>query len=372
MSHMDQTQEGANGAANSGPGAQLRAARAERGLGVAEIASELRLSEALIHALEEGRYDELPPAPFVRGYLRSYARLLHIDGDAVVAAYESDAGEQQAPYVVASPPPADRVHFSPRLAMLLLLGLAVGGAGAWWYLGDPAELMPEQAMLDDEAVAPDEVEPIDPEMLEEPEIEAPATEGPFVVYPELVMPDIATDPEGIAERDEEIEAIFEETPVDADPDAVEEPEPPVAEEQQEQILALDEFPIGTEREFDAAAEASGEPDAEEAPVDPASVSERAEEAVAAADEAGPDQMTLRFGGETWVEVYDDREQRLVYALYGGEEVVDVQGRAPFEIFLGNAPVVEVEFGGETVDVAPFVRANDTARFLLDEEGARAP
>ncbi len=87
---------------------------------------------------------------------------------------------------------------------------------------------------------------------------------------------------------------------------------------------------------------------------------------------GPDEITLEFSSRSWLEVYDDRDRELVYTLYFGSEPITLQGWAPFEIFLGNSPAVEVRFNGEVIDKSAFTRSNNTARFVVDASGVRTP
>ena len=348
--------------AASGPGERLRMAREQRGISIAEVAAELRLSQALVTALERDDYASLPPTPFVRGYLRSSARLLGIDGDELVAAFDAASGEAPDTEIVAPSTGGDRLLLSPRAALLGVLALAAGGAGAWWYVGDPVGLVPEQAaVVDDEPAEAEEVERVDPEVLDERSGEEAAVEPPVVVYPEVIIPDLETDPERIAERDAEIEAMFEETPVEGEAG---EPLPGDADEDD---VAVEDDPPAAEPDDDELADAG-----EEAEQDAGSLSETAEEALAEAAGSGPDRMTLRVEGETWVEIHDGQDRRLVYTLYTGDEVLEVQGWAPFEVFLGNAPAVELDFEGEPVDAGDFIQPNDTARFRVDADGASAP
>lgn len=104
---------------------------------------------------------------------------------------------------------------------------------------------------------------------------------------------------------------------------------------------------------------------------PAATDSPTNAATEAADE-GPDQLMLEFTGRSWLEVYDDRQRELVYTLYFGSEPITLQGWAPFEIFLGNSPAVEVRINGEVVDKSAFTQGNNTARFLVDGSGVRAP
>jgi cytoskeleton protein RodZ len=53
-------------------GATLTQARVRRGLGIAEAANATRLREHYLHALEQDRFDELPPGSYRRAFLRTY------------------------------------------------------------------------------------------------------------------------------------------------------------------------------------------------------------------------------------------------------------------------------------------------------------
>lgn len=66
-------------------GRRLRQTREQLGLSVDDIASELRLSGFQIRALENDDWDHLPGTTYARGYLRSYARLLGLDPDQLLA-----------------------------------------------------------------------------------------------------------------------------------------------------------------------------------------------------------------------------------------------------------------------------------------------
>ena len=59
----------------------MRAARTGRGLTLAEASARTRIRASYLAALEEEQLDALPPYPFVRGFLRTYAVELGLDPD---------------------------------------------------------------------------------------------------------------------------------------------------------------------------------------------------------------------------------------------------------------------------------------------------
>ena len=63
----------------SAVGARLREAREAAGLSQAEVGGRLHMQERIVHALEAGDWERLGAPVFVRGQLRSYARLLKLD-----------------------------------------------------------------------------------------------------------------------------------------------------------------------------------------------------------------------------------------------------------------------------------------------------
>jgi cytoskeletal protein RodZ len=73
------------GPASAGLGATLRAARTASGLSLADLERRTKIRAAHLSALEEERLDLLPPPPFVRGFVRTYARALGLDPEPLLA-----------------------------------------------------------------------------------------------------------------------------------------------------------------------------------------------------------------------------------------------------------------------------------------------
>jgi len=70
-----------------GSGSLLAAARKEQNRTVEEIADELNLSVTQIRTIELDQSEGLPEPTYVRGYIRSYARLLDLNVDEVLEHY---------------------------------------------------------------------------------------------------------------------------------------------------------------------------------------------------------------------------------------------------------------------------------------------
>lgn len=67
-------------------GAALRAAREAQGLTAQEIANRIKFSLRQIEALEQDDVEHLPQGTFLRGFIRSYARVVHLDPEPLLNA----------------------------------------------------------------------------------------------------------------------------------------------------------------------------------------------------------------------------------------------------------------------------------------------
>lgn len=65
--------------ADDGIGAMLKRRRIELGMSQADVGHALKVVVRRIDAMETERWDELPTGPFLRGFVRNYARALKID-----------------------------------------------------------------------------------------------------------------------------------------------------------------------------------------------------------------------------------------------------------------------------------------------------
>ena len=61
-------------------GERLALVRAERGLTLAEVAAATRIPIRHLKTIESGKYDGLPASTYSAGFVKSYARLLDMNG----------------------------------------------------------------------------------------------------------------------------------------------------------------------------------------------------------------------------------------------------------------------------------------------------
>jgi cytoskeleton protein RodZ len=109
---------------NKSAGKLLNEARVLQGLSVADVAGRIKFAPRQVEALEEDNYGQLPELAFVRGFARSYARLLHLDETEILKALPQTT-KQTAPLVTPTEVPFPTAQ-SARQINLLWLSAALG------------------------------------------------------------------------------------------------------------------------------------------------------------------------------------------------------------------------------------------------------
>ena len=69
-------------------GKYLKAERELRNLSLEEAAKFTKIGKQFLRAIEEDKYDLLPPATYVKGFLTAYARYLGLDPNDVLLRYQ--------------------------------------------------------------------------------------------------------------------------------------------------------------------------------------------------------------------------------------------------------------------------------------------
>jgi cytoskeleton protein RodZ len=141
---------GFTNAPSGSPGARLRTLRNEGGFTVEQIASQLRLAPRQIIALESDDHAALPGMPIVRGFIRSYAKLLRTDPAPLLVGLGAELASQyplqpreglSAPFRQARVPSMtqrDKGTSARWLILSLVLVLAATALWASGYLRDIA------------------------------------------------------------------------------------------------------------------------------------------------------------------------------------------------------------------------------------------
>jgi hypothetical protein len=128
-------------------GNSLREARLRQTLDFPEIEQATKIRAKYLRALEDEQFDVLPAQTYVKGFLRSYAEYLGLDGQLYVDEYNSRfvVGEEESPARPRrSAPPSRGVQVQSRVVLLTLLGIAAVTALVIvaWTRGEPQKKEP--------------------------------------------------------------------------------------------------------------------------------------------------------------------------------------------------------------------------------------
>ena len=127
-------------------GASLREARLRQGLDLRDAETATKIRTKYLRALEEERFDQLPAETYIRGFLRTYAEHLGLDGQLYVDEYNSryavDEEQQQLRARRSAPRTRRRRNRDSGLVLAALASIAVVTAlviAAWRFGGGDGE-----------------------------------------------------------------------------------------------------------------------------------------------------------------------------------------------------------------------------------------
>jgi cytoskeleton protein RodZ len=314
-----------------GPGDRLQAARTKMGFSIEDVATRMHLNIAILESIEDNNFDDITAPIFVKGYLRAYARIVSLDEDEMIQQYQNYYSEEDPPIASTSNLAPEissddaRIKWTTYLVIIGLLGLLA----AWWW---------NQYQIKTDVVSLD-AEPVDTMQLPEAIADSPTDELEPVgnaIINTVEEIEISIVPLEQAETSEDLTAM-----VEVQEEASSEPE-----------LALIEAVIQPADE-EVAAETVVEN--ELAPV--------AEEISRIAPE-GTDQFKIVVHAETWLDIKDANGYGLARELFRADQTLNVTGKAPFAVFLGNGHGVEVIYDDEPIDISGRIRENNTARIKI--------
>jgi cytoskeleton protein RodZ len=325
-------------------GTLLREAREARGIALEDLARTLNLQPRIVSALERDEHEALPAPAFVRGYIRSYARLVGMAPESLLADHDARTGGvvmnvRPSPRIEAARESVGIVHKRPGTVMAVATVGFVAVVAGLLLLAAPDSFRVQDAL----AVVRDADRD-----------ESRAATGP------APAPGAPTEPPAASEPAFEARVARGEARPLSPPEIV-----PTLENAALLAPADDE---DAPRTRGAAALAGPAAAAEDAlPVDENGdgvlLTRTADGSGVRVYAGGEDHLHFEFTEECWVEVRDADDAGVFRDLARDGDTVDLWGRAPFRIRLGYAPAVELTYNGSPVALRPFTR-NDVASLTL--------
>lgn len=118
-----------------GFGARLKAAREALNLSQKDAALRLHLNPSVLEILESENFQKAPPATFLRGYLRSYARMLNFNDEEINVALTQSGLETQTRALNVPTLQTETMQIGDRhvqrISTYVVLGLFIF-VGIWW------------------------------------------------------------------------------------------------------------------------------------------------------------------------------------------------------------------------------------------------
>jgi cytoskeleton protein RodZ len=289
------------------PGLILRTLREKQGLSSQEIANRIHLDIKVIESIEQDSDEGMPAATYVRGYLRSYAKIVGADADHVVELYNSDS-PQSPPEILPEVKPPTQVSSNdkPVKAFTYLITLGLVLLLLIWYQSNYV---------------------IDVTSVNEPENYNTETRinGVDITYDIAHQSSSWQSPKSTPEK-----KPVAETSVEAanQPDSLE-----LQSDNGEQTLGIITID-GIEKKVST----SG---------------------------TGPDKIELTLSRDSWIEIYDANDVKLFNDLAPGGEQYSINGTAPFQVLFGFSPGVTIKYNGELFDHSRY-SSKSIAKFKLPE------
>lgn len=324
------------------PGQMLLAARDEMQLTTQQVAERLRLRVQIVDDLENDRFSKYVAGTFTRGYLRAYARLVHVDEDLLFKSYEAMNVEERPDDTMQSfsRRRREQTQDSRLMAVTYIIVAVIIGSAVIFWLQNASE---------------DEVESngstVAERMLEEQDTQVQMSADDDTESAEITR--ATRDPIFIDESNVERTA---------DPVASETEIEPTADEQAEREAEL--AAARREEEERQAQQARERAAAEERAQREAA--EQAQDTTVNASELPDGELVLGFEGDCWIRIEDASGQAIAFGVKPAGHVINLEGEAPFEVTLGAPEVVKMTFRGEEVDLSGY-RPGRVARISLPQE-----
>ncbi|ACS86515.1 cytoskeleton protein RodZ [Musicola paradisiaca] len=306
------------------PGERLRQAREQLGLTQQVVAERLCLKLTTVREIEDNNTPAGLAPTFLRGYIRSYAKLVHIPEEELLPMLEKHVVPSRTSTVAAMPGTAlgktrkKRDGWLMMFTWLILLGV-LGLTVAWWWQNHQAQQREINSMVE-HANAPQSGK-----MVQD-------TDG-------------TSDPEPVDTEDNNAGDTASRIP-ETSVAAAGMPVQPAAGDTSARAVV-------------APSQASVQPLLSPAAVAPATAT--------ATDAAAPNSVIMRFSADCWLEVVDATGKKLFSGVQRSGGVLNLVGQPPYRLKIGAPGAVQVEFQGKPVDLSRFVKSHQVARITLSEQ-----
>jgi cytoskeleton protein RodZ len=288
--------------------------RKDTGLSLESVAEKLNLDPKLIELLEKNEYESFKFETYLKGYLRAYSKFLDIDGDMIINLYKENNPEKQ-PEILPDVKPKIQKNSNDKSVKLFtyIIGLSFALSILIWYQKNFL-IEPNKEITKIVSSIPDISNKIN---------------GVDISYKIITHSDYWQWP---------IDNIIKKYKQDDD---------------------TNNFDLIKNKDTrDATAEDKKQTEIKDIT--------KTEESPVYEKQNASDTVVLTLTGDSWIEIYDRDGNRLFLDLARSGKNYIVNGNSPFDILLGAANEVSVEFNGSAFNTEPYIKYG-IARFTLPME-----
>lgn len=327
-------------------GAALEAARLAKGLTQQDVSNSLRYSVKQIDALEKNAFDLLPDAMITRGFIRSYARLLEIDAEPLLASYRQGTASEsgKAISVQSSMRPVQLTKESqPWLKYILASILVLLFLLAWLFYLD---YMPKPESVE-HAKLPEKVEQV-----------LPSNAAEVQPLPEIALPAA----QRLAQEGVDIPGVPA-TTAEAAVNATAASGATVSDVKAADMKQPDTKPVSALTQPDSKTPISA---TQSAPTQSSLAQPPAAQSTVPTPSAKPVEKTLamEFTAKTWVSIQDKTGKVIHEKMSQNGDQEMMTAAPPLYVVIGNASGARLKVNGQDVDLTPNTK-NNVARITLE-------
>lgn len=309
------------------PGEILRKRREELGLTQENIAQRLRLKTSIIENIETNHFESHQVATFIRGYFRSYAKLVGISEKDILAALEESGRGKHKEQPMQSFSQKNKLKKHDSRIMKLTWGILIviiGISSVWWWQNHQLDTLTPSLFSQDDTEEPTSVEQT--QKTEFASINDDAT---------LEQPADQTNLDQVSDESAT-------TQQDPTTDNVSGAESTVAKEQ-----VLEGFTP------QSASQVPVIPPKPAAMVDVTDAETDTADATESTAAAGEKTLAMTFAADCWIQVKDSDGNILSTGLKKPGQTVTLDGKTPLSIILGAPEGVTMKLNNEPVDLSKY-------------------
>ena len=296
-----------------GPGQILRQARERAKLSTQDIADKMKLKRALIEDIEQDNFDNNISLTFVRGYLKLYAKHVHVEETEILNAFEKLSTQKKEPVKlqsfsrkVANQSNDDKLMLVTYLILAAIIALVV----IYWF---------QQSSTDTTALN--------------------ATKYPETTNKDVISQDILSLEQTLTSDSATLLAT--QINENKSSDDVNGTAVPITDNQSTSLETVSDTVS-----------------------DSGSLTVLAENTeIRVIEGTAPVKLIFEFSGDCWLNLTDATGEKIAYGVKVKGRVMPVTGIPPFVVTLGAPEVVKIRYAGEFIDMS-FLPSGRIAKFDL--------